>query len=138
MLTWRIEEKNYIREKLKDYKTPFLFCLFQSEKKQNKRLNNFVNEARLEYRHNKLDDILVEVEKERQRITELVNDLNNRFNDYMNRQHHIITKNIKPFQMELKPYDNYKEPTLSQLEVVTIQCEPLKLSFIQEKLGGNK
>ena len=38
--------------------------------------------------------------------------------------------------MELKPYDNYKEPTLSQLEVVTIQCEPLKLSFIQEKLGG--
>ena len=135
MLNWRIEEENYITEKLRSYSEPFLFCLFKSDKKKNERLNKFVEKARLEYRQQKLDDILLEVKKERERIDDLVNDMNSKFEDYMYRQNHIISKNIKPFKMEAKPYDNYSEPTLSQLEVITIQCEPLKLSFIQEKIG---
>lgn len=134
MLNWRIEEEDYIREKLREYKEPFLFCLFKSDKKKNENLNKYVDSARLEYRKSKLDDILLEVKKERERIDKLVNDMNSKFEDYMNKQNHIISKNIKPFRIEAKPYDNYSEPTLSQMEVVTIHGEPLKLSFIQEKL----
>ena len=45
-----------------------------------------------------------------------------------------LNKNIKPFQIEAKPYDNFSDPTLSQVEIITIHCEPLKLSFIQENI----
>ena len=78
------------------------------------------------------------MKKERKRITKLVNDLNNKFNDFLEEQQHIISKNIKPFQCEVKPYDNLHEPTLNQLEVVTIHCEPLKLAFIQEHIDESK
>ena len=136
MLNWRIEEEHYIREKLRNYKTPFLFCLFKSEKKINENLNKFVDNARLEYRKNKLDDIMLEVKKERERIDNLINNINSKFEDYMYRQNHIINKNIKPFRIDVNEYDN--EPTLSQLEVVTIHTEPFKLSFIQEKIDIEK
>ncbi len=139
MLNWRIEEDKYVNEKINEYlnKIPALARIFISEKQMNKNINYISDKARLEYRRNKLDSMLNELKKERERINDLVDDLNIKFDEYLHKQQDIISKNIKPFKIEVKPYDNPKEVTLERLEVVTIQCEPLKLSFIQEKLGEN-
>ena len=130
MLNWRREEKNYIRERLREYKEPFIFCLFKSDK--NDRLNKFVDNVRLEFRRNKLDEILLEVKKERERIDSVVNSINNEFEDYMYKQNNLISKYNKPFKVKIS--DDVISP-LEQLEVVSIQCEPFKVSFLQEKIG---
>lgn len=132
MLNWRIEEEQYIHNKLKEYKTPFIFCLFKDKGKEH--LNKFVDNARLEYRKDKLDSILLEVEKERKKIDNLVNDLNSKFEDYMYKQSNLISRNIKPFKVKIS--DGEFSP-LEQLEVVSIQSEPFKMSFIQEKLPSD-
>lgn len=139
MLNWRIEEDKYVNKRISEYlnKIPALARIFISEKQMNKNINYISDKARLEYRKNKLDSMLNEVKKERERINDLVDDLNIKFDEYLYKQQDIISKNIKPFKIELKPYDNPKEVTLVRLEVVTIQCEPLKLSFIQEKVDEN-
>lgn len=136
MLNWRIEEKEYVDKKIHDYldKMSALARIFISEKQMNKNLNYISDQARLEYRRNKLDSFLDEVQKERDRINNLVDDLNNKFNDYINNQQHSISKNIKPFRVEAKPYDGYSEPTLSKLEVVSIKTEPFELAFVQERI----
>lgn len=138
MLSWRIEEDKYVNKKINEYlnKIPALARIFISEKQMNKNINYISDKARLEYRRDKLDSMLNEVKEERERINDLVNDLNIKFDDYLHKQQNIISKNIKPFEIKVKPYNNSSKITLEQLEVVTIQCEPLKLSFIQEKVGG--
>lgn len=105
-----------------------------SDKQLNKNINYITEQAKLEYRSQKLDSYLEDVKEERKRINDLINDINNAFNDYLEEQKHLISKNIKPFQIEANPYDNLTEPTLSQLEVVTIHCKPFKIAFIQEKI----
>ena len=129
MLNWRLEEEQYIHDKLREYKEPFLFCLFKKE--NNKHLNEFVNNARLEYRRVKLDEMLSEVKQERERIDSLVEDMNNKFEEYMNKQSNIISKYNKPFKIKFS--DGVFSP-LEQMEVVSIQGEPFKVSFIQEKV----
>lgn len=136
MLNWRIEEKVYIKEKIYEYlsKIPALARIFISEKQMNKKINYISDQASLEFRRNKLDSILDEVEEERNRINALIDDMNNKFDNYISKQQHIISKNIRPFEIEVKPYDNLGEPTLSRLEVVSIKCEPFELAFIQENI----
>ena len=136
MLNWRLEERKYIAEKIDEYYKSIsgLQRIFISEKQMNKNINYITEQAKLEYRSKKLDGYLDEVKEERKKIDKLVDDLNNKFDDYISKQKHIISKNIKPFQIEVKPYDNLTEPTLSQLEVVNIYCEPFKIAFIQEKI----
>lgn len=138
MIDWIKEEKQYIDRAVDDYlkeqsKMPLGFMI--SRKTLNKNIEKVKKEATDRYRFDKLMKYRGEVETERKRIDKVVEEINNKFNDYLERQNHIISKNIKPFKIEARPYDNYTEPTLSNLEVVTIQCEPLRLSFIQEKVG---
>lgn len=136
MLNWRLEEREYINKKIDEYlqNIPALSRIFMSDKQLNKNINYITEQAKLEYRSQKLDSHLEDVKEERKRINNLINDINDAFNDYLEEQKHLISKNIKPFEMELKPYDNLSEPTLSQLEVVTIHCKPFKIAFIQEKI----
>lgn len=129
MLNWRLEEEQYIHDKLREYKTPFLFCLFKDKGK--KHLNEFVINARLEYRRVKLDEMLSEVKQERKRIDALVKDMNNSFEDYMYKLSNRISTNIKPFKVKLS--DGVFSP-LEQTEIVSIQSEPFRVSFIQEKV----
>ena len=136
MLNWRLEEREYVSNKVDEYlkNIPSLSRIFMSDKQLNKNINYITEQAKLEYRSKKLDGYLDDVKEERKRIDKLVDDLNNKFDDYMSKQKHIISKNIKPFKIEAKPYDNFSEPILSQVEIITIHCEPLKLSFIQENI----
>ena len=136
MLNWRLEEREYVSNKVDEYlkNIPSLSRIFMSDKQLNKNINYITEQAELEYRSKKLDGYLDEIKEERKRIDKLVDTLNNKFDDYMSKQKHIISKNIKPFKIEAKPYDNFTEPTLSQVEIITIHCEPLKLSFIQENI----
>ena len=129
MLNWRLEEEQYIHDKLREYKEPFLFCLFKDKGK--KHLNEFVNNARLEYRRVKLDEMLSEVKQERERIDSLVEDINNSFEDYMYKLNNRVSNNIKPFKVKVS--DGVFSP-LEQTEIVSIQSEPFKVSFIQEKV----
>ena len=137
MLNWRLEEGEYISNKIDEYlkNIPSLTRIFMSNKQLNKNIWYLTEQAKLEYRSKKLDGYLDEVKEERKRIDKLVDTLNNKFDDYMSKQKHIISKNIKPFQIDAKLYDNFTEPTLSQVEIITIHCEPLKLSFIQENIN---
>ena len=136
MLNWRLEEREYVSNKVDEYlkNIPSLLRIFMSDKQLNKNIDYITEQAKLEYRKKKLDGFLDDVKEERKRIDKLVDDLNNKFDDYMSKQKHIISKNIKPFQIEAKLYDNFTGPTLSQLEVVNIYCEPFKIAFIQENI----
>lgn len=138
MINWIEEEKQYVDRAVDNYlkeqsKMPLGFMI--SRKTLNKNIEKVKKEATDRYRFNKLMKYRGEIEEERKRIDKVVEEINNKFNDYLESQKDIISKNIKPFKIVAKPYDNPKEVTLEQLEVVTIQCEPFKLSFIQEKVG---
>ena len=140
MLNWREEEKQYIQEKIDNYrkeqaKMPLGFLL--SAKQNSKNIEKITEKATQEYRYFKLIKYEAEIQEERKRIDNLINEINDKFDNYLNEQHHIISRNIKPFKIEAKPYSNYSEPTLSNLEIVSILCQPFKISFIQEKLGSD-
>lgn len=136
MLNWRLEEEKYVEERLKEYRKELnvLALMFMSKKQLNKNIEHVKEQSRQDYRANKLDKYLEEIKKERKRINDLLNNINTAFDEYLEEHKHLISKNIKPFQMEVKPYDNLSEPTLSQLEVVSIHCKPFSISFIQEKI----
>lgn len=138
MIDWIEEEKQYVDRAVDNYlkeqsKMPLGFMI--SRKTLNKNIEKVKKEATDRYRFDKLMKYRGEIETERKRIDKVVEEINNKFNDYLESQKDMISKNIKPFKIEVKTYDNLKEVTLEQLEVVTIQCEPFKLSFIQEKVG---
>mgnify|MGYP003297345793 CR=1 FL=1 len=138
MIDWIEEEKQYVNRAVDNYlkeqsKMPLGFMI--SRKTLNKNIEKVKKEATDRYRFDKLMKYRGEIEIERKRIDKVVEEINNKFNDYLESQKDIISKNIKPFKIIAKLYDNPKEVTLERLEVVTIQCEPFKLSFIQEKVG---
>ncbi len=140
MLDWREEEKQFIQDKIDNYrknqaKMPLGFLL--SAKQNTKNIEKITEKATQEYRYFKLIKYEAEIQEERKRIDNLINEINDKFDNYLNKQQHIISKNIRPFKMEAKPYYNYSEPTLSNLEIVSILCEPFKISFIQEKVSDD-
>ena len=140
MLNWREEEKQYIQEKIGNYyreqsKMPLGFML--SKKANAKNIAKITEKATQEYRYFKLIKYEAQIQEERKRIDNLVTEINDKFDNYLNKQQHIISKNIKPFKIEAKPYSNYSEPTLSNLEIVSILCQPFKISFIQERIGSD-
>ena len=136
MLNWRLEEREYVGEKIDEYYKSIsgLQRIFISEKQMNKNINYITEQARLEYRSKKLDGFLDEVNEERKRIEKAVEDLNNKLNEYLEEQKALIEKEVEPFEIEVKPYDNFTEPTLRRIELVTIHLKPMKVCFVQEKI----
>ena len=136
MLNWRLEEREYVGKKIEEYYKSItaLQRIFISEKQMNKNINYITEQAELSYREIKLNDYIDEIKEERKRIEKVVEDLNNKLNEYLEEQKALIGKEVEPFEIEAKPYDNFTEPTLRRTEVVTIHIKPMKLSFIQEKI----
>lgn len=136
MLNWRLEENQFVEERLKEYRKELsgLALMFMSEKQLNKNIAYITEQAKLNYRARKLDDYLDEIKEERENIKKQVEDLTNKLNGYFEEQKALIEKEIEPFEFKLRPYDNFAESTPKQLEVVTIHIKPMKLSFIQEKI----
>ena len=136
MLNWRLEEREYVGKKIEEYYKSItaLQRIFISEKQMNKNINYITEQAELSYRERKLNDYINEIKEERKRIEKVVEDLNNKLNEYLEEQKALIGKEVEPFEIEVKPYDNFTEPTLRRTEVVTIHIKPMKLSFIQEKI----
>lgn len=134
------EEKKYIDERIEEYykeqaKMPLGFLI--SKKANAKNVQKITDDARKNYRYKKLMKYEVELREERRRIDNLVNEMNSKFEDYMYKLSSLISRNIKPFKLEVKEYDNYDFTSPVNLERVTIQCEPFKMSFIQEKLPSD-
>lgn len=136
MLNWRLEEREYVEKKIEEYYKSItaLQRIFISEKQMNKNINYITEQAELSYRERKLNDYINEIKEERKRIEKVVEDLNNKLNEYLEEQKALIGKEIGPFEIEAKPCNNFTEPTLRRTEVVTIHIKPMKLSFIQEKI----
>ncbi len=138
MLDWIKEEKQYVDNAVDNYlkeqaKTPLGFMI--SRKTLNKNIEKVKKEATDRYRYEKLREYELEIIEERKRIDNLVNDINNKFEDYMYKLSNLISRNIKPFKMIVKEYDNLDVLSPMKLEKVDIQCEPFRLSFIQEKIS---
>ena len=70
MLNWRLEEKEYVSNKVDEYlkNIPSLSRIFISEKQMNKNIKYITEQATLEYRSQKLDAFLDDVKEERKRI----------------------------------------------------------------------
>lgn len=136
MLNWRLEEREYVGGKVDEYYKSIsgLQRIFISEKQMNKNIDYITEQARLEYRSKKLDGFLDEVNEERKRIEKAVEDLNNKLNKYLEEQKALIEKEVEPFEIEVKPYDNFTEQTLRRIELVTIHLKPMKVCFAQEKI----
>ena len=136
MLNWRLEEREYVEKKIEEYYKSItaLQRIFISEKQMNKNINYITKQAELSYRERKLNDYIDEIKEERKRIEKVVEDLNNKLNEYLEEQKALIGKEIETFEIEAKPCNNFTEPTLIRTEVVTIHIKPMKLSFIQEKI----
>lgn len=139
MLNWVEEEKQYVDKAVDNYlkeqaKMPLGFMI--SKKTLNKNIEKIKEKSIQEYRYNKLMKYEAEVQEERKKIKELVNEINDRFNQYFNTQKEIVSNTYKPFKIECKEYKDYNDLPLKQLEIVSIQCEPFKISFIQEKINN--
>lgn len=138
MLNWLEEEKQYVDKAVEHYlkeqsKMPLGFMM--SRKTLNKNIEKVKKEATDRYRYEKLRKYELEIIEERKRIDNLVNDINNKFGDYMYKLSNLISRDIKPFKMVVKEYDNLDVLSPKKLERVDIQCEPFRLSFIQEKIS---
>lgn len=141
MLNWRIEEEDYVKKAIEKYfekanKNPFSFLM--SDKTRRKNIQYVTDIARNSYRQKKLEKYEEEIIEERKRIDKVVEELNNKYEEFINNQKFLINDNIKPFNIEAKNYSCFNQNPLGILEIVTIQSEPLKLSFIQEKIGSDK
>lgn len=137
MINWQEEEKMYIIDKLNDYyerqaKMPLGFLI--SDRKNRKNIEEIKEQAKKEYRYNKLMKYEKEVQEERKKINKLVDEINNEFKQYFNSQKAIISNTYNPFKIECQEYKDINDVPLKQLEIVSIQCEPFKISFIQEKI----
>ena len=138
MLNWIEEEKQYVDKTIEHYlkeqsKMPLSFMI--SRKTLNKNIEKVKKEAVDRYRYKKLRKYEIEIIEERKRIDNLVNDINNKFGDYMYKLSNLISRDIKPFKMVVKEYDNLDVLSPKKLEKVDIQCESFRLSFIQEKIS---
>ena len=136
MLYWRIEEEEYIYQAVKKYidNLSGWAMIFMSEKAYERNIEYVKRQARDAYRERKLDDYLNEVKEERKRIDALIEDINAKFNEFLDKQQHIISKEIKPFELKAVESSSLLEYVEPGLEVVKIECEPFRLAFIQEKI----
>lgn len=136
MLNWRREEEEYIDKSVKNYINNLSgwSMIFMSEKDYKRNIEYVKRQARDSYRERKLDDYLNEVKEERKRIDALINEINVKFNEFLDNQQHIIDNEIKPFELKVVESSSPFAPVESELEVVRIECKPFKLAFIQEKI----
>jgi len=137
MLDWKEEEKQYIEKAVDSYlkeqnKMPLGFMI--SKKTLSKNIKKVKQRATDRYREDKLHRYRAEIEIERKRIDEAVEEINKRFNGYLKSIECNINANIKPFKLEANEYEFGCTPT-ADMEVITINCEPFKISFLQEKIG---
>lgn len=141
LLDWQKGEKIYIQKMVDNYlseqaKMPLGFMI--SKKTLNKNIEKIKEEAKNNFREMKLHFYESQIYEERKRISVLVDRINCEFLKFLNTQSDLISKNIKPFKINVKDYKNYnKGITIQDLEVVIIQTEPFKLSFLQEKVGDD-
>lgn len=134
MINWELEEKRFVDEKVSNYrkKLSIFSLLFMSEKKLNKNIEKIKIDAMLQYRRKKLDNFNEIVKEERKRIDETVNQINEKFLEYLKSQKALISEKIKP--VEIKAKDYYNIETAEFYEIVYIYLEPFKIGFIQEQL----
>lgn len=135
LLDWHRGEELYIQRMVDNHlkeqaKMPLGFMI--SRKTLNKNIEKVKEDAKNRFREMKLLFYESQIEEERKRIDKVVEDINSKFEKYMNKQRNIISKNIKPFKIMCKEYNEFSP--LEQLEVVSIHCEPFEISFIQEKI----
>ena len=140
MLDWIEEEKRYVNKAVdiyleKQFKMPLGFMI--SKKTLNKNIEQVKKEATDKYRFDKLMKYRGEIEMERQRINKVVEGINNKFNEYLKSTKINIDKNVKPFKLEAKEYISLETIGCTPLETITIQCEPFRIAFIQEKVGDD-
>ena len=137
MLNWRLEEKEYINKKIKAYhdNQTTLSLMFTSEKQELKNIEDIKERAMLRYRENKLDSFLYEIQKERERIDDLVKELNEKIEKELKETYMNIDKEIKPIEIKVRDIDDLCG---TPMEIVTIQITPKILHFMQEKIGDNK
>ena len=137
MLNWRVEEEKYVSKKIDEYldslsKTSILFT---SQRTRNENLKLVEEQARLSYREEKLDSMLDEIRKERERINDLVDDINNKFCTYLEDKIFLMPSyEDKLVAINARPY--HEQNQLVELEVVEIELKPLKIGFIQQKIGA--
>ena len=137
MLNWVEEEKQYIDKKVDEYleeqsKMPLGFMI--SQKTLCKNIKKIKKEATDKYRFEKLMKYRREIETERQRINKVIEDINNKFNEYLKTIKCNVDKNIKPFKLEAKEYKRLDIKEFVATEIVRISCEPFQIAFIQEKI----
>lgn len=138
MLDWLEEEKQYVNKAVDNYlkeqsAMPLGFMI--SRKTLNNNIEEVKKEATDRYRFDKLMKYRGEIETERKRIDTVVEEINNKFNEYLNSVKNNVNKNIKPFKLDVKEYTNLDIiGSTTLLETVTIQCEPFRIAFVQEKL----
>lgn len=135
MLNWRVEEEKYVSKKKDEYldslsKTSILFT---SQRTRNENLKLVEEQARLSYREEKLDSMLDEIRKERERINDLVDDINNKFCTYLEDKIFLMPSyEDKLVAINARPYHEHNQ--LVELEVVEIELKPLKIGFVQKKI----
>lgn len=137
MLNWRIEEEQEIKQAIDKYyeeqsKMPLGFMI--SKKANDKNIRYVTKKAIERYRYRKLEEYQLEIEEERKRIDKVVEDINDKFNNYLKTIKGNINKEIKPFKIEVKEYNGLNPTNITPTEIVKISCEPFQIAFIQEKI----
>lgn len=134
MIDWKLEEKRFIDEKVSNYRKSLstLSLILMSDKQLNKNIENVKIEAMLQFRRKKLNDLVEIVKEERKRIDKTIEQINERFLEYLESQKALISKEIKPIQIKLTNYDDIENAKF--YEIVDIYLEPFKIGFIQERL----
>lgn len=136
MLNWRLEEQQYVDEQMEKWREQYwkgIGCLFISEKKYQKLKQEEEEEVRKSFRIAKLDNYFYEIVKERQRIDNIIENLNKQFDEYLIDIGGFVKNNIKSIEVKVVDYNMPCE--LTPMEFVDIQLKPLKVSFLQEKIG---
>ena len=137
LLDWVEGEKRYIEKRVNNYlkeqyEMPLSFLL--SDKKLNKNIEEIKREAKDYFRFIKLNYYEAQIAQERKRIDKLVEDINNKLNEYMFCTEEKIYNELKPFKIKTEHYANdfghYSKPK----EIVSIYCEPFEISFLQEAI----
>lgn len=78
---------------------------------------------------------LIKIKKERNRIDELIDEINSEIMKYLKEKKALIDETIKPFKVNVKKYNNPDEIQPMSTHVVTIALNPqFKISFIQKDM----
>ncbi|MBQ3298615.1 MAG: hypothetical protein IJA94_06615 [Bacilli bacterium] len=134
-----LEEEEYIKKARYEYleeENKNVWSFLMSDKARKKNIQYVTDRARERYRQNKLEEYEEEIKEERKRIDKVVEEINNKLNEWLKKQKNCISSNVKPLNIKVRPYSTYNIDLTEALEVITIKCDPLEISFIQEKLGS--